>query len=107
MVFEALNDSMDRGELILLNGAMCRFHHRRDGQITIHEILVNPSIRRSGWGSCLLGMLRERRGAKCIVAKCPTDLDASGWYPKVGFRLTRTETTRSGRVLNVWQLDLG
>jgi hypothetical protein len=107
MVFEALMDSMERGELLLFSGAMCRYHLRRDGQVTIHEILVEPSIRRNGWGRVILSRLRQVRGAKCIVAKCPTDLDANGWYPRVGFGLVGTEQTPSGRELNVWRLDLG
>ena len=42
--------------------------------------------------------------AAAITAKCPADLEANMWYQRRGFVLAATETTRSGRVLNVWRL---
>ena len=106
MIFEALFESCERGELILLNGAMCRFHLRRDGQLTIHEILVQPDIRGKRWGVTMLTRLRQRPGVRSIVARCPADLRANDWYRRWGFALERTETARSGREINVWRLDL-
>lgn len=102
MIFEALYASAQRGELLLVEGGMCHWHLRRDGQLTIREIIST----RPGAGSRMLGTLMQTPGARTIVAKCPTSLSANGWYARRGFSLVRIETARSGRTVNVWQLSL-
>ncbi len=37
MIFEALYESAKRGELLLVEGGMCRWHLRRDGVLVIHR----------------------------------------------------------------------
>jgi hypothetical protein len=101
MIFETLYESAQRGELLLIEGGFCHWHLRRDGQLTIREII---SIR-SGAGTEMLEFLK-RQSAKSIFAKCPVDLDSNSWYAKRGFDLERTETTRTGRKLNCWRLML-
>lgn len=100
MIFESLHESAERGELILINGGYCRWHLRRDGTITIYEILSQ----RPGAGREMLEQL-QAVGASAITAKCPADLPSNEWYERRGFTLTTTETTRSGRRLNVWSLS--
>ena len=102
MIFESLHESNQKGELLLLNGGYCRWHKKRDGVITIYEIISQ----RPGAGQAMLARLVEQQPV-AIVAKCPTDLAANAWYEQRGFVLDRTETTSSGRQLNVWRLDLG
>lgn len=102
MCFEQLDDARKRGELILLDGGMCRFHLRRDGQLTIHEIIGT----RPGCGAEMLGRLRQMPCATSILAKCPADLSSNAWYQRRGFTLEATEQTKSGRTLNVWRLIL-
>jgi hypothetical protein len=98
-MFEQLYDSLKKGELILLDGGFCRFHLRRDGQLTIHEIIST----KPGVGQAILALL-QARGAARIVAKCPQDLESNAWYERRGFRKVKEETTPSGRILNVWEL---
>lgn len=98
VIFESLHESAERGELILIAGGYLRWHMRRDGVITIYEILST----RPGAGWEMLLMLIDKRAP--IQAKCPTDLPANHWYRRRGFTLARTETTPSGRDLNVWIL---
>lgn len=99
MIFESLHESSRRGELILIAGGYCRWHRRRrDDQITIYEIISQ----RRGAGSEMLTLLRAY--GLPIVAKCPADLESNRWYARRGFALAGTESTRSGRVLNVWRL---
>ena len=106
MIFESLNQSVDAMELVLLHGGMCRFHLRRDGQITIHEIIVESNMRNRGIGRSLLEeVMRRAPYARCIVAKCPCDLLSNGFYARMKFCCDRQEITPSGRVLNVWKLD--
>ena len=102
MCFENLYESAQRGELLLVDGGMCHWHLRRDGQLTIREIIAT----KRGAGVQMLDTLRGTTGATCIVAKCPADLVSNGWYQAQGFELASTESAKSGRKINVWKLSL-
>jgi hypothetical protein len=102
MCFEQLYESSKRSELLLVDGGMCHFHLRRDGQLTIREII---SLR-PGAGAEMLATLKRTPGALFIQAKCPADLDSNNWYANRGFVLSHQETARSGRMINVWRLAL-
>lgn len=102
MCFEQLHESSKRGELLLVDGGMCHWHLRRDGQLTIREIIAT----KPGAGTQMLDLPRVVASASCIVAKCPADLSANSWYARKGFFLAATETAKSGRPINVWRLDL-
>lgn len=102
MIFETLHESSKRGELLLVDGGLCHWHLRRDGQLTIREIISQ----KSGQGSLMLNILKCKHGATSIFAKCPVDLPANEWYRRKGFLLEGTETTGSGRKLNLWRLIL-
>ena len=109
MIFETLNESNERGELLLVLHGMCHFHVRRDGQLTIREIIVQRGHQGHGIGRAMvqkLAVLGMEAGASSIFAKCPVDLPANGWYEAVGFTLEGTETTPSGRRLNLWRMAL-
>lgn len=99
MIFESLHDSAEKGELMLIDGGYCRWHLRRNGTITIYEIIST----RPGAGWEMLSRLIDMR--RPIQAKCPQDLPSNAWYRRRGFRLAGMETTRSGRMLNIWRLD--
>ena len=99
MIFEILYESMKNGELILLNGGYCRWHLRKDRQITIYEILSS----KLGMGSLILEILKTKGGTS-IFARCPVNLSANEWYKKQGFILEGEEITSSGRKLLLWRL---
>jgi hypothetical protein len=101
MIFETLWESAQRGELLLIDGGFCHWHLRRDGQLTIREIIAT----RPGAGQEMLARLRAVPGATCIVAKCPSELAANEWYERRGFGLVAQQSTRTGRTVNVWCLD--
>ena len=101
MIFETLYTSAKRGELLLVDGGMCHFHLRRDGQLTIREIIST----KKGAGFVMLSILKTVP-AKSLFAKCPEDLEANRWYERQGFTLEGTETTPSQRRLNLWRLPL-
>jgi len=85
-----------------------QFHHRRDGQTTIHVIVVDANTRRQGVGGQLLNNLQAiclKRGQTRIGLKCPVDLNANDFYRQVGFTLIGQEAGKI-RVLNLWQLPL-
>lgn len=107
MIFETLNESNNRAGLLLAKGGMCHFHYRRDGQITIREIIVDVFCQRAGIGRRMLAeIIAGHPEATSVFAKCPADLPANGWYAHIGFQLEGTETTRSGRQVNLWRLPL-
>ena len=105
MIFETLYASAQRGELMLIDGGLCHWHLRRDGQVTIREIIST----RPGAGSKMLRRLiaiAVDSDAACIFAKCPADLPANDWYARRGFDFAGVETTRSGRELKLWRFNL-
>lgn len=102
MIFETLWESSKRGELTLIDGGFCHWHLRQDKQITIREIIST----RPGAGSEMLDLLKSVRGATSIFAKCPIELDSNDWYKRRGFTLEGQETTKTGRILNLWRLRL-
>lgn len=107
MIFEALYKASLNGELILVNNGLLDFHLRKDGQITIREILVNPDYEGDGIATEMLNtMIKMCNGAKSVFAKCPQDLESNGWYKHVGFELECIESTKTGRLLNCWRLKL-
>lgn len=102
MIFETLYESAKRNELMLIEGGFCHWHLRRDGQLTIREIIsVKP-----GAGRAMLNSLKQTPGAVSIFAKCPVELEANSWYARRGFVLEGTETTKTGKGLNLWRLSL-
>ena len=105
MIFEPLLESAKRGELILVDGGFCHWHLRRDGQITIREIIVLPERQRQGIGTMMLERLKRVDGATSIFARCPIDLPANDWYLVQGFTSEGTERTRSGRELRLWRFQ--
>lgn len=102
MCFEQLHESSKRDELLLIDGGMCHWHLRRDGQLTIREIISQ----RPGAGVEMLARLRQVVGAQFILAKCPVDLVSNEWYAKRGFIVSHVEQAKSGRKINVWRLEL-
>ena len=103
--FNELYESVRRGELILIDGGICQYHIRKDGQLTIHVIIST----RPGSGSKMFFLIKKiakDRKAFSIVAKCPSDLDSNKWYEKKGFKKTETKKLPSGRSVNTWVIIL-
>lgn len=103
-VFEDLWESLQAGELIMVDGGLCQFHrHKTDPEVlTIYVILAS----RPGAGTEMLNRLKALPGVKEIRASCPADLPANNWYAKKGFTLVGTERARTGRPINRWVLYL-
>lgn len=104
MIFETLNESNERGELLLVNHGVCHWHLRLDGQLTIREIIVQRGHQGRGIGRMMIERLsHDVPGALSLFAKCPAHLPANGWYERMGFVLEGTEATRTGKELNLWR----
>ena len=104
MIFEPLHESNQRGEFF---GSMCHWHLRRDGQITIREIIVEQNEQRNGLGKLFIKRLKSVPGAKSLFANCPADLPSNEFYKALGFKLESQNPTKNGRLMNQWRLYLG
>lgn len=102
MIFSQLWEAAQRGRLILVDGGMCRFNPRRDGVLTIIEIIVLPERQGAGIGSAILNQLIARDPV-AIRAKCPADLAANAWYAAHKFKKVATEYSAKGALINVWE----
>ena len=100
MIFVALNEAADRGELLLVDGGLCRFHKRRDGVVVIHEILVLPARRKDGIGRSLVDAVRDRFPTAILRALCPKEYDSNRFWERLGF--VHVSTTERA---NVWLLN--
>lgn len=87
---------------MLVDNGFCHWHLRRDGQLTIREIIST----KSGAGNRILERLKRTIGATSLYAKCPANLPANVWYYRRGFHVERMEVTPSGRKLLCWRLWL-
>lgn len=78
-----MSESADKGELILLDGGMCRWHLRKDGVVVVREILVLPACRRRGVASTMLAEVGGRNPGRTIRAKCPAGyVDGNAFWAK-------------------------
>lgn len=102
-MFNQLHESNERGELF---GGVCRFHLRRDGQVTIYEIIVELEKQGSGIGKHFIERLKQIEGAKSIFANCPAHLPANGFYRHMGFDLEGEKPTKNGTPMKQWRLVL-
>lgn len=79
-------------------------HFRRDGQATLHTITVDAAYRHQGIGRILICVLTEAariRQMRCILLRCPIDLEANAFYASLGFHRERIEPGKR-RELAVW-----
>jgi len=106
MIFEILFDAANHDELILVDGGMCHYHLRKDGQVTIREIIVLKDRQRKGVGTAIVDSLKRLSGATSIFAKCPSELPANKWYPAIGFVSEGVNLTKNGKELSLWRLPL-
>lgn len=101
-------ESFRRKELLLIDGGMCRWHLRRNGQITIREIFAT----KKGAGSHLLERLRYTIGASSIFAKCPSDLESNNQPSEFGVRPVHLlggspqKQLALAKILNVKSVDI-
>lgn len=87
MIFAALSEAADRGQLLLIHGGLCRWHKRRDGIVVIREVLVLPASRRKGVGRSLVAEVISRNSGHVIQAKCPVAYPSNAFWARMGFTL--------------------
>lgn len=101
MIFAALQESAERGELILVRDGFLRYHVRKDGVLTIREILVLPFRRRTKLGTQLLQELTSKYPENRFRATCPTKyIEANLFWISQGFHIAKQKDG-----LNVWERE--
>ena len=101
MIFVALEEAASKGQLLLIDGGMCRFHKRKDGVTVIREIIVLPMRRKQGIGRRLVNEVIIRAagvGMGIVRLKCPEKYESNAFWRKMGFTLVET---KGGT--NLWQ----
>lgn len=113
VLLPSLKEQIDKGEIIVAEqeGQVIGFvdyHIRRDKQLTLYHIAVDPDWQRQGAGGALLSALEtiaRNHECTCILLKCPVDLPANRFYEAQGYKLEETLNGRK-RPLNVWRVAL-
>lgn len=95
MIYQALTEAADKGELSLVECGLCRWHLRRDGVIVIREIIVLPCCRGRGKGRAMVWDLMLK--GKPLLAKCPANYPSNAFWERLGF-----QKTDSGAI-NTWR----
>jgi len=105
----ALLESINRKEVFVAqNGeglvGFMEFHHRRDSQTTLYNIVVSENHRRENIGRLLMQTLEVdaiKQNKSVILLKCPEELPANSFYKRLGYKLTNVDPGKSRR-LNIW-----
>lgn len=113
VLLPSLRERIDQGEMLVAERGskfigFVDYHRRKDGQITLYHIAVEPGMQQQGIGRALIDALREvARETDCsqIALKCPTDLQANEFYQRYGFQLNEIQDGRK-RPLNLWRLTI-
>lgn len=87
---------------------LVHYHHRKDGQTTLYNLVVGETSQRKGIGKCLVDSLKieaQDRQQSFILLKCPEQLSANSFYQNYGFTLSTTEQGKK-KTLSIWRLDV-
>jgi hypothetical protein len=98
VIFAALSEAAERGELILVPDGMLRWHLRRDGVVVIREVIVLPLLRRTGIGKGMLRVVQAENPGRTVRARCPVGYESNAFWRAMGFDLITTE-----KGVNVWE----
>lgn len=104
----ALAVSIEDQEVLCLPHGFLHFHHRRDKISTLYHLCVARDRRQQGVGCQLIQAWEaesRKQGITTLRLKCPIDLEANGFYARVGFRRIEIEPGKR-RSLVVWEKRL-
>jgi len=98
MIFPAMMEAADRGELILVRDGMLRWHLRKDGVVVIREVIVLPFRRGTGVGRAMLTVLIGMNPGRTLRARCPAAYESNEFWRRMGFTLVKKD-----KGANVWE----
>ncbi len=99
-----LTIALQKREILCVSCGFLHFHHRQDQISTLYHLCVEPEQQRRGFGSQLIEAwekLARENGITTLRLKCPIDLQANGFYARLGFKRVGIDC------LNLIQLDQG
>lgn len=113
VLLPSLRKQIEEGEMIVAEQdshviGFVDYHIRRDKQLTLYHIAVEPVSQRQGVGKAVLEALEATAQASncaCILLKCPVDLAANQFYKQEEYELVEVLNGRK-RPLNVWKKSL-
>lgn len=100
--------AIDACEILYIPQGFLHFHHRRDRISTLYHLCVSPAHRQQGLGRQLISKWEEYSrecGIKILRLKCPLDLQANGFYARLGFSRVDIEPGKH-RSLVIWEKKL-
>lgn len=100
--------AIDTQEILCLPQGFLHFHHRRDKISTLYHLCTDQNQRHQGIGRRLIQAWEEesrKKGITTLRLKCPIDLEANGFYARVGFKRVEIEPGKR-RSLVVWEKNL-
>lgn len=103
-----LESAINSKEILNLPYGFLHFHHRRDQISTLYHLCVSPEHRQQGIGRALISAWEEHSrkcGIKNLRLKCPLNLEANGFYSRLGFSRVDIEPGKH-RPLVVWEKKL-
>ena len=104
-----LEKAVSEQEIIYIpEGGFLHFHNRRDMISTLYHLCVAVGYRGRGVGRQLVTRWQEfcqQAGIKKLRLKCPIDLEANGFYARLGFKRIGVEPGKS-RSLILWEKKL-
>ncbi|MBD2580168.1 GNAT family N-acetyltransferase [Oscillatoria sp. FACHB-1406] len=103
-----LESAVGSGEILNLPHGFLHFHHRRDKISTLYHLCVARECRRQGVGRALVKAWEshsQQYGIRLLRLKCPLDLEANGFYSRLGFHRANIEPGKH-RPLVVWEKKL-
>lgn len=97
-----ISDAITKGELHVATLeaviiGFVRWHKRRDGWVTIYEIVVDDQFRKQGVGRMLMRVIE---GSPARL-KCHSKNPATDFYHRLGFETISTELSRGGKQLEI------
>lgn len=85
MILAILQESAERGELILMKDGLCRWHKRRDGVVVVREILVQPWCHHQGIGRKMIREIQMKNPGASLMARCPNHFSSNQFWHALGF----------------------
>lgn len=105
--------SIEKGELIVATNnsslvGFVQYHHRRDTQTTLHNLVIKKEDQGYGVGKQLVRALESEalfQNKQFVLLKCPEELSANGFYNHMGYKQITTESGKHRRLM-IWQKAL-
>ncbi len=84
--------------LVIRPYAFAHFHKKKNGEVTLYEIAVDPSMKRKGLGKRLM----EKMGYPMTLKTDADNEESNAFYKALGFICMGSKETKSGKPVNIY-----